>query len=158
VFRSWCAEHADELWALLGTELCLFGELLWARHAVAYDALPGVFVAFDILEKPTRRFVSAARLRALVAARYPSLPVVPLLWDGTAEEAARACAGDLGAWLARLASRRSSFGQEAAEGVYVRVEDTEHVVERFKLRRSTFVAGRQDFASSTQRNTVVATS
>jgi hypothetical protein len=33
-----------------------------------------------------------------------------------------------------------------AEGVYVRFEDKEHVLERVKLRRKSFVPGREDFS------------
>jgi RNA ligase len=35
VFREWTYSHAEELFAVLGTEYVLFGEWLWCKHGVA---------------------------------------------------------------------------------------------------------------------------
>src|SRR5262249_4946533 len=43
---SWLDERRGTLEAALGLNLILFGEWCFARHSVAYDALPDWFLAF----------------------------------------------------------------------------------------------------------------
>ncbi len=50
--------HRGDLARVLGTQYILFGEWLAARHTVAYDKLPDVFVAFDVFDKQQGLFVS----------------------------------------------------------------------------------------------------
>jgi hypothetical protein len=47
--------------------------------------------------------------------------------------------------LNRLVNVKSNYGKEVQEGLYIRFETTTQVVNRVKLRRKTFVAGRTDF-------------
>lgn len=54
--------------------------------------------------------------------------------------------------ITALMNQPSAYGDDTAEGVYVRVEDEDHVLYRWKLRRSTFSAGRTDFASNIINN------
>ncbi len=51
--------------------------------------------------------------------------------------------------------KRSAFGSEQAEGVYLRFEKNDYVLERAKLRRATFTAGRTDFETSVKNNTLL---
>merc|ERR1712146_658936 len=58
---GWLAEHGWALCQLLVPEVeVLFGEWVAVRHSVAYTKLPGPFIAFDIYNKATRTFASAA--------------------------------------------------------------------------------------------------
>ncbi len=47
--------------------------------------------------------------------------------------------------ISALVNRRSTFSSDIQEGVYVRIDNDEEVLYRAKLRRATFVAGREDF-------------
>lgn len=46
--RAWAAERLPELEVLLDGGWVLYGEWLWVRHGVAYDALPDWLVALDL--------------------------------------------------------------------------------------------------------------
>ena len=55
---DWLEEHSWALCQLLKPEQeVLFGEWCLARHSVPYTRLPGYFIAFDILDKRTSRFL-----------------------------------------------------------------------------------------------------
>jgi hypothetical protein len=159
VFRDWVFEHVEELWQVLGTEYCLFGEWLWTQHAVTYNALPSYFVGFDILDKATGKFLSTLRTNDMMA-QCAVAPVPQLLDASLAELEANATykphcrsADGLEKLVASLI-KRSRFGTEQAEGVYIRIEDLNHVVARVKLRRNTFVSGRADFHRGNGNNSL----
>eukprot|EP00727_Mastigamoeba_balamuthi_P003576 m51a1_g13215 hypothetical protein (242) ;mRNA; r:117-1168 len=148
VFRTWSLQHAEALHALLGHSLVLFGEWMWSTHAVKYDALPDYLLAFDIMEKETGVFWSTRRMREAVAASGAPVQCVPVLWEGDASP------GLSDAVLAPLLKSKSRFGEEQVEGVYIRAESPDRVVERYKLRRPTFSAGRRDFDAHKERNSL----
>ena len=51
-----------------------------------------------------------------------------------------------------LAKQQSRFGEHFAEGVYVRFEDAEWVVDRVKYRNESFSPGNMDFRRNQQTN------
>ena len=57
--------------------LILFGEWVVARHSIAYDKLPGQFIAFDIYDRYYGRFFSRARFHD--AMKDSGIPVVPVI-------------------------------------------------------------------------------
>jgi len=143
VWRNWVYEHMETLYEALQCDYVLFGEFLWAKHSVHYDALPDYFLAFDLLRKQDGVFLSYDAMQARLAGR--SVSSVPLLWRGAAGP-------DLLERLAVLSTSR--FGHEPAEGVYVRWEDAGRVIGRAKWRRASFVPGRTDFAAAAQNNSL----
>jgi ATP-dependent RNA circularization protein (DNA/RNA ligase family) len=137
VFRSWVFERVEALWPVLGTRFVLFGEFLFAQHAVPYNRLPDLLLVFDVFDKQERVFLSRDRITALlerIAEHDVRLHQVPLLQRGGPVDAER---------LEQLTKQQSEFGDEQREGVYVRIERDGTVLERFKFRRSTFVPGVQ---------------
>lgn len=167
VFRDWVFGRLDALWQLLSTRYVLFGEWLWCQHAVAYDALPNFFLAFDIYDKTSQKFLCTAEVARMLAsvsadADEPIL-AVPVLAELPLETSG---GGSSGSGRARTTGLRESVlghlgkasrfsaSAETAEGVYVRLEDAAHVLDRWKIRRDTFVAGRADFAHSIINNTL----
>jgi hypothetical protein len=48
--RAWAAERSAALRPLLADGFVLYGEWLLTRHGVGYEALPDVFVGFDLLD------------------------------------------------------------------------------------------------------------
>lgn len=147
VFRSWVYERLELLWEMLGTTHVLFGEWLWTQHAVRYQRLPGFFVAFDLLEKASGCFLSHSRLLRRLDSRIPSVPLLASLpWPLPKGQKLDAL---VKSWV-----KPSQYGDETAEGVYIRVEDDSHVRFRIKYRRKTFVSGREDFGKIDKRNTL----
>jgi hypothetical protein len=53
---------------------------LWCKHSVEYNHLPDFFIAFDILDKKTNKFLCQKRVRELL---QQHLTVVPLIFEGT---------------------------------------------------------------------------
>jgi len=143
VFRNWCYEKMEILWDMLKDEYCLFGEWLWARHSVSYNSLPDFFLAFDIMEKKTGKFLSNKKMKEIINDR---LSVVPNLYEGEPKE-------DLDTLINSLV-KKSAFGSEIAEGVYIRFEEGNYVLDRCKFRRKTFVAGREGFDKKVENNSL----
>ena len=156
LFKSWAARHQARLFAALGARYVLYGEWLYAKHTVFYDALPHYFLEFDVLDRADDAFLSTERRRALLA----GLPIVsvPVLREGagTSLEDLRALLGPSRfkspAWRERLAERCAEVGLDPAavraetdpsdsmEGLYVKVEEGGRVVERYKFVRADYLA------------------
>lgn len=130
--RSWLGEHEAQLCEFLPADHILFGEWCYARHSIAYDALPDWFLGFDIFDCTTERFWSSARRDALL--RDMHLSSVPRLAQGvfTLEE------------LKQILDQKSSFSSHLLEGIYVRKEDAEKLLTRAKLVRADFTQNISD--------------
>ena len=124
---GWLAQHAHALAPVLGPDLILFGEWCAARHSVCYDHLSDWFLAFDVYDRPARRFWSTARRDALVKAL--GLALVPCL-------ARRRMT--LEAVKALVMTSTSRFGDTPLEGVVVRREGPDFLDQRAKLVRPDF--------------------
>ncbi|GAA1071731.1 RNA ligase family protein [Nocardiopsis exhalans] len=153
-FKAWAAAVAPILWPRLGERYVLYGEWLYARHTVFYDALPHYFCEFDVLDTREGVFLSTARRRELLAGTpVVSVPVLhegPLTsikeltrlvgastcrtpgWRRALAEAARAGGADPGRALAE------TDGSDLMEGLYVKVEEGDHTVDRYKWVRPEF--------------------
>jgi len=160
VFRNWVYENLETLFSITGTEYVsaslarcsltqslryvLFGEWLWCKHAVKYDALPAYFLAFDLMEKDTGKFLSYDRLVEKVDGK---VKVVPFIWSGSGRdtEFQKSISEE-------MLKKKSAHGSEQAEGVYMRLEEGGYVVDRFKLRRKTFNSGRAGFTTHIVNN------
>ena len=103
---------------------------MWAQHAVVYDSLPCYFIAFDMLERATDKFLSSKKVKELLG---KDISYVPILFEGVG-----AIDMDFNTFI-----KMSKFSsQELAEGVYLRFESDDYVVERCKYRRKDFKSGR----------------
>jgi RNA ligase len=153
--KSWAATVADRLRPVLADRYVLYGEWLYAKHTVFYDALPHYFCEFDVFDTRTREFLSTARRREMLA----GLPVtsVPVLREGrftavseltalagpstcrTAawRESLRAAAAEAGVDPERTAA--DTDGSDDMEGLYIKVEEDGQVVERYKWVRASFL-------------------
>ena len=124
--RGWAAEHEGRLREVLPAHHILFGEWCYARHAVNYDRLPDWFLAFDVYDSASARFWSANRRSALAATAGVS--AVPELARGVFRRE------DLLAML----DGRSTLNSNFREGLYLRREQNDCLVERAKLVRADF--------------------
>ena len=71
--------------------------------------------------------------------------IVPTLWTGAPQP-------DMLAVMQQHLGPSLYSSTQQAEGVYVRLESDAHVLERIKLRRSTFESGRSDWDKRIVRN------
>lgn len=123
---KWLVPHIDPLFDHLTNQFILFGEWCYARHSVFYDRLPDWFLGFDIYDKQNGQFWSVARRDELL--KTLGLAQVPRLAQG------RFTLKDLEGLLSR-----SKIGSQPAEGLYLRVEQKDWLVQRGKLVRPKFV-------------------
>ncbi|MBA2448696.1 MAG: RNA ligase family protein [Chloroflexi bacterium] len=154
-FKAWAACHQARLFEALGTRYVVYGEWLYAKHTLFYDALTHYFLEFDVLDTGTAAFLATHHRRALLV----GLPVVsvPVLHAGPIPTLThlRAMIGPSRfkspAWHARLrdvcVAQRLDPWQvlsetdptDTMEGLYVKVEADGRVLERYKLLRASFL-------------------
>jgi len=124
--RGWTAEHEARLRDVLPQDHILFGEWCYATHSVRYDRLPDWFLVFDVYDRKQRRFWSASRRDALAAAAR--FAVVPRVASGIFVRS------DLLAML----DGPSALGDGPCEGLYLRREEGDWLLDRAKIVRPDF--------------------
>jgi hypothetical protein len=171
LFKAWVETHQTAFRHAIATRYIVFGEWCYAKHTVFYDRLPHYFLEFDVLDRETGRFLSTpARRRLLDGLPIVSVPVVhkgavpgkSAKLPGKREasgigalirpspyksprwrEALDAAAASSGQDPARV--RRETDGSDRAEGLYLKHEDGDRVIGRYKFVRADFL---QAIASS----------
>lgn len=155
LLKRWIGVHAPALFAKLGDRYIVYGEWVYAKHTVYYDALPHYFLEFDIWDSEERLFLSTPRRHELLA----GLPIVPVrvLASGTfrrldaltsllghsafitpghrehlAEDAGRA-------GIAPGRAAKETDPSPLMEGLYIKAEDDRGVLGRFKFIRPDFL-------------------
>lgn len=123
---EWLAPRTDELFEQLTDRYILFGEWCYAQHSVVYDRLPDWFLGFDIYDKSTARFFSCTRREEIFEAI--GISKVPKIGRGhfTFTE------------LSELLSQ-SQLSDKPAEGLYLRFDQGDWLVQRAKLVRPAFI-------------------
>lgn len=155
LFKTWATTHRQTLWQLLADRYVLYGEWLYAKHTVFYDALPHYFHEFDILDTATGEFLST-ELRQAMLKGFPVVSV-PVLWQGVArsvehlQSLIRPSVYKSSDWRARLRQEIESRRQitelveqqtdssDLAEGLYIKLETEDVVAERYKFVRASFL-------------------
>ncbi len=159
-FKAWAATIAAPLYNRIGDRYIVYGEWLYAKHTVFYDALPHYFCEFDVYDRHNDTFLSTARRRELLAG--VPLVSVPVLDEGPATTLA-ALTAHVGPSTCRTADWRSSLAAAAAvagcdpervaaetdrddamEGLYLKIEDQDQVVRRLKWVRPSFLTSVTD--------------
>ena len=153
--KAWAAAVQHRLWPVLGDRYVMYGEWLYAKHTMFYDALPHYFCEFDVLDVREGTFLSTRRRRELLE----GTPVVsvPVLYEGelSSLEELTSLVGPsrcrTGRW--RQALREATVGggadpervvaetdgAEEMEGLYIKVEEGGATVDRLKWVRPSFL-------------------
>jgi hypothetical protein len=155
LFKQWANTHAAAFWQVLGSRFILFGEWLYAKHTVFYDALPHYFLEYDLLDLEKQVFLSTKSRQQLLA----GLPLVsvPVLFTGRllsyqqlvgllAEshyqtpghlQRLRQVCQEKGLDVER--SLKQTDQSSLMEGLYIKVEPDNTVIARYKYVRSSFL-------------------
>jgi hypothetical protein len=155
LFKQWANTHAVAFWQVLGTRYILFGEWLYAKHTVFYDALPHYFLEYDVLDLEQQGFLSTSSRKQLLA----GLPLVsvPVLFAGELQsykqfigllgnshyqtpqhlERFQELCKDWGLDVER--SLKQTDQTNLMEGLYIKVELRDMVTARYKYVRSSFL-------------------
>ena len=155
LMKQWAMIHRDAFYRVLGTRYIMYGEWMYAKHTVFYDALPHYFLEFDILDRETGIFLDTSTRHAMLA----QLPVVsvPVLGEGTYQKKeellkllgqSRYVTGNQRQNLTdeavklKLDAERACQETELSglmEGLYIKVEEDGQVVDRMKFVRAAFL-------------------
>ncbi|KAJ3105744.1 hypothetical protein HDU97_007564 [Phlyctochytrium planicorne] len=148
---SWIHRHRDSLESLLmfdGREHILFGEWMHAKHSILYDALPDVFIAFDLFDVVNQKFVSRKRFAsALEGSSLSRVPVIQInaVIDSLTVLDEKATKEK----LLRLLQDQSAFSSESRrEGVVFRVDEGDWLMDKAKIVRSDFMAGNRHWSKN----------
>lgn len=123
---EWLAQKTDSLFERLTDRYILFGEWCYAQHSVTYDRLPDWFLGFDIYDKEIGRFFSSSRRDE--AFRAMGISAVPQIDRG------RFTLLELEALLLK-----SHLSDNPMEGLYLRIDQDDLLVQRAKLVRPAFI-------------------
>lgn len=163
LFKQWANIHQYALWERLGCRYVMYGEWMYAKHSIYYDALPHYFMEFDILDRETGSFLDTPSRRKLTE----GLPLcsVPVLAEGRYDKMndvlkflgnSRFISHDHIAHLRTAAEKegldadricRETDCSRTMEGLYIKVEEKGRVVQRVKYVRSSFMQSIEQSAS-----------
>ena len=131
---NWFYENLDKfekLNELLGFEVSVYGEWLYALHGIKYDQLPSHFIAFDLYDWEKNKFIPTHQGRELL--ELSGLNLVPLLHKGKVPS-----------WefLEKFCQEKGQYSTtDKREGVYVKVASEDDITHRFKMVRTNFIQG-----------------
>ena len=160
LFKQWATTHADLLFLALSDRYIAYGEWMYSKHTVFYDALPHYWMEFDILDKARSTPENPCFLDTPSRAKVlDGLPIVPVkvLWSGVFTkhihlpqfigpshfitsahtESLRAACQKAGQDFERVRNETDMTG--LMEGLYIKVEEDGQVTERYKFVRTDFV-------------------
>lgn len=155
LMKQWANVHRDKLFDLLGTKYIMYGEWIYAKHTVFYDALPHYFLEFDILDRETGIFLDTPSRQSML--KDTPVVSVPVLGSGTyktKEEMLKLlghshyvtgnqrrnlwnAALELGLDPEKNCNETDLSG--LMEGLYIKVEENGRVVDRMKFVRAAFL-------------------
>ena len=172
LLKPWATAHEHRFLELLEDQFVMYGEWVYSKHSVFYDKLPHYFNEFDIYDRCKGHFLSTQRRHAMLAGS-PVLSV-PVLYEGPMPTNPKLLWKLVFRSLAKSRSWKSSFEATVAreglplplcwqqtdksdrsEGLYLKIEDDEKVLERYKLVRHDFVQTILDSGSHHARRPVL---
>lgn len=171
LFKKWAVRHESWLMEKLQDKYIAYGEWLYAKHTEYYDQLPHYWMEFDVLEKKTGKFLSTAKRKEF----WKGCPVVsvPVVHAGplkSIEEVAALIRPSLYKspnWKLALAETarmkkldlerivKETDPSDLAEGVYIKFENDDETVERYKYVRHEFIQAIKESDSHWQSRPIV---
>ncbi len=156
-FKQWASAHTDEFFEVLGTRYIMYGEWMYAKHSMYYDALPAYFMEFDIFDRERGVYLDTNERKKLTG-KMPISSVKVLaegnfgskkeilkhlgrsnyIRDGHLERLAEYCRENGLDVEERLAETDKT---DMMEGLYIKVEEGGEVLSRLKFVRSGFAQG-----------------
>lgn len=156
LFKVWANCFRYELYQLLGTRYIMYGEWLYAKHTVYYDELTHYFMEFDLFDKEKHAFLSTNKRRELLKGS-PFIVSVLVLFEGRLDSL-----NELTSYLGKShfkserfpdvlekqcleqglsyeTVKRQTDSTDLMEGIYIKVEEGDFVVDRLKYVRSSFL-------------------
>ncbi len=137
MFKAWAAAHSEAIGSAIGQRYIVYGEWLFAKHTIFYDMLTHYWFEYDVFDRNTNVYLSTERRRALLAG-LPILPA-PVLFAGHLHSLNQlACLATKSMFISDE-QRNTEIGNDM-EGLYIKVEEDDVVLERYKFVRASFLA------------------
>ena len=156
LLKQWANQNCEILYEALGERYIMYGEWMYAKHTVFYDALPDYFMEFDIYDRERGIFLDTDSRRKITDPMgiISSVPVLArgvfkkkediLKYIGNSNyitenhtEVLKALAGRQGLDVDRVL--RETDPSITMEGLYIKVEEGGVVTERLKYVRASFL-------------------
>ncbi len=156
LLKQWANIYRETLHDVLGSRYIMYGEWLYAKHTVYYDALPDYFMEFDILDRTNGKFLDTVSRRHITQ-NLPIICSVPVLWSGIATSKEKIMK-NLGRshyitdkHLDNLRNECLKIGLDPErvvketdnsnlmEGLYIKAEENGEVTDRIKFVRASFL-------------------
>jgi RNA ligase len=128
----------------LGYEAAVYGEWMYAVHGMEYDVLPDLWIPYDIYDWQQSRFLPSSQARSHLAMCGFTIP--QLLHAGPVQSYEQ---------LEAFCQEKDWWSSEKREGVYIKVNDAERMVARFKMVREGFQQGARWSDSHITKNKVI---
>ncbi len=123
--------------------LAVYGEWCYAQHGIEYTQLPDWFLAFDLYNYEEDCWLAPAISREILTdLEFHMVPRVV----GPTELSLELLKG--------LATEKSSLGASQREGVYLKVDDDQKIVGRYKAVRDDYVCGALWCETELKKNTL----
>jgi len=155
LLKQWANENCDALFSALEDRYIMYGEWMYAKHTVFYDALPDYFMEFDIFDRKNGVFLDTGA-RGEITRKIGIISSVPVLAQGVFKNKKEilSCLGHslyiTDAHIDALRKICEDAGLDAEkiiaetdpgtmmEGLYIKVEEGGIVTERMKFVRQSF--------------------
>jgi hypothetical protein len=155
LMKQWANNNKALFWSVLGSRYIMYGEWMYAKHTVFYDALPDYFMEFDIFDRETGIFLDT-KSRRIITEQMGVVHSVPVLAQGIfkSKESILKYLGvsnyitDNHIDVLRKLSEKQGLDVERQvretdpsmlmEGLYIKVEADGQVKQRVKFVRNTF--------------------
>ena len=155
LMKQWANVHKDCFYEVLGDRYIMYGEWMYAKHTVFYDALEHYFLEFDIFDREKGIFLDTPSRQKLT--KQMPIVSVPVLAEGifTKQKDLLALLGaskyitehhtdvlrKVSEDLKLDADRqcRETDSATTMEGLYIKVEENGEVVDRLKYVRASFL-------------------
>ncbi len=156
---TWASENADELYKIIGEQYVVFGEWCYAVNRLFYDDLPSYFIEFDVLDKTTNQFLSTSRRKAILSGRpINSVVIIHSTKYGKINNFYQYIGNSnyktdkwrekfnvlMNSGLRDHYSENEIDNTQLMEGVYIKLENDDYVLERIKIPRPEFEKVKSD--------------
>ncbi len=154
LFKIWASQRLSMLYEILKSRYIMYGEWLYVKHKIYYDSLPDYFLEFDIFDKEKGEFLSTDKRQSLLKdANISSVPVLASGKFNKIEDILKHLKNSQFVTINRLENLKNEIKKQGldeqkilaetdlidlAEGLYIKVEEDDVVVDRLKYVRSTF--------------------
>ena len=153
--KTWAQAQQQALHERLGSRYIMYGEWMYAKHTIFYDALPHYFMEFDIYDREQGVYLDTEARHALLSGLpVCSVPVLARRAFRTLEELTALLGPShyiRPGHIERLAAYCDANGEDTAvrvaetdssttmEGLYIKVEENGQVIDRMKFVRASFL-------------------